>query len=196
MSVNITVGNGQGITQAIKSKLQSDGVQLKNVKLSDWQKVMDLVNQNQQQINKYNAATPNAKKDSIFTGGNDTSKIANQSNWKTDFKVNAGQTMQIDSGIFAQIKAILTGKAAKPELPAEQPKPIEDKPVKPDFDIQKTETEEKPIKLEVPNSVNKAETENTVDTLGGKIISREVNGEQRDISVATVDGQKVRREVK
>lgn len=179
MSVNVTVGSGQGITQAIKSKLEADGVKLKNVKLADWQKVMELVNKNQQQIDKYNAANPNAKQESIFTGGNDASKIANKQNWKTDFKVNAGQTMQIDSGIFAQIKAILSGQSVN-DISHEAPKPLKDE--KPHGSIVKDENikhhETMPENINLASDKQKAITENQVDNLGGKVIKREVNGEK------------------
>lgn len=197
MSVNVTVGSGQGITQAIKSKLEADGVKLKNVKLTDWQKVMELVNKNQQQIDKYNAANPNAKLESIFTGGNDASKIANKQNWKTDFKVNAGQTMQIDSGIFAQIKAILSGQSVN-DISHEAPKPLKDE--KPHGSIVKDENikhhETLPENINLASDKQKAITENQVDNFGGKVIKREVNGEKQDIAVVNIDGQKVRREVK
>lgn len=188
MSVNVAVVQGKGITYALAKQAGLSDADMKKIGLSKWTKVMDLVNQNQAQINKYNASNPNDKKDSIFTGGNDTSKIADKANWKTDFKVNAGQTMQIDTGIFAQIKSILTGQA----LP-NKPEPIKNEPVKPDFDTQETKI---PDKLEMPEGLERKVTESTVDKLGGKIIEREVNGEKQDITVVKIDGKKVRREVK
>lgn len=196
MSVNVTVGNGQGITQAIKSHLEKQGVKLTNVKLSDWQKVMSLVNQNQQAIEKHNSANPNDMQKSIFKGGNDVNRIAQNNgdnNWKTDFKVNAGQVMQFDAGIFNKIVAVLTGKAQEtPDVPQhEAPGKIDAKP------ISLAETIETPLpdKLELPAGAQRQITENTVDSLGGKIIQREVNGEKQDIAVVTIDGQKVRRAI-
>ena len=192
MSVNITVGNGQGITQAIKAHLEKQGVKLTNVKLSDWQQVMTLVNQNQQ-------ANASGDKDSIFTGGNDVSRIGKNNgdnNWKTDFQVQAGQVMQFDSGIFNKIVAVLTGKAQEttPQddtqtTPPQTPPALDTKPqglgMEPDI----------PDKIEVPADVQRQSTESMIDQLGGKIIQREVNGKMQDIAVVTVDGQKVRREI-
>lgn len=192
MSVNITVGNGQGVTQAIKAHLEKQGVKLTNVKLSDWQKVMTLVNQNQQ-------ANATAGKDSIFSGGNDVSRIGKNNgdnNWKTDFQVQAGQVMQFDSGIFNKIVAVLTGKAQEttPQddtqtTPPQTPPALDTKPqglgIEPDI----------PDKIEVPADVQRQSTESMIDQLGGKIIQREVNGKMQDIAVVTVDGQKVRRAI-
>ena len=192
MSVNITVGNGQGVTQAIKAHLEKQGVKLTNVKLSDWQQVMTLVNQNQQ-------ANATAGKDSIFSGGNDVSRIGKNNgdnNWKTDFQVQAGQVMQFDSGIFNKIVAVLTGKAQEttPQddtqtTPPQTPPALDTKPqglgIEPDI----------PDKIEVPADVQRQSTESMIDQLGGKIIQREVNGKMQDIAVVTVDGQKVRREI-
>ena len=192
MSVNITVGNGQGVTQAIKAHLEKQGVKLTNVKLSDWQKVMTLVNQNQQ-------ANATAGKDSIFTGGNDVSRIGKNNgdnNWKTDFQVQAGQVMQFDSGIFNKIVAVLTGKAQEttPQddtqtTPPQTPPALDTKPqglgMEPDI----------PDKIEVPADVQRQSTESMIDQLGGKIIQREVNGKMQDIAVVTVDGEKVRRAI-
>ena len=192
MSVNITVGNGQGITQAIKAHLEKQGVKLTNVKLSDWQKVMTLVNQNQQ-------ANATAGKDSIFSGGNDVSRIGKNNgdnNWKTDFQVQAGQVMQFDAGIFNKIVAVLTGKAQETPAPDETPDNQPQTPPPLDAKPQGLSQEpDIPDKIEVPADVQRQSTESMIDQLGGKIIQREVNGEMQDIAVVTVDGQKVRRAI-
>ncbi len=192
MSVNITVGNGQGVTQAIKAHLEKQGVKLTNVKLSDWQKVMTLVNQNQQ-------ANATAGKDSIFTGGNDVSRIGKNNgdnNWKTDFQVQAGQVMQFDAGIFNKIVAVLTGKAQETPAPDETPDNQPQTPPPLDAKPQGLSQEpDIPDKIEVPADVQRQSTESMIDQLGGKIIQREVNGEMQDIAVVTVDGQKVRRAI-
>lgn len=101
--VNIAVGNGQGITQAIASNLGLNGDDCKKVKLSTWTQVMSLVNQNNQQNISNN-------KESIFTGGNDVNKINDKASWKTDFKVAPNQQMQFDESIWSKIKELLTGK--------------------------------------------------------------------------------------
>ena len=101
--VNISVGNGQGITQAIASNLGLSGDDCKKVKLSTWTQIMGLVNQNNQQ-------NISEKKESIFTGGNDVNKINDRASWKTDFKVSPNQQMQFDESIWSKIKELLTGK--------------------------------------------------------------------------------------
>ena len=98
---DISVGNGQGITQAIASKLGLSKSDCKNIKASTWQSVMTLVNQ-------ANTASIQNNKGSIFGGGNNVNNITNKASWKTDFKVQAGQTMQIDDSIFGKIKQLLT----------------------------------------------------------------------------------------
>lgn len=209
MSVNVTVGNGQGITQAIKAHLQKSGVKLTNVKLSDWQKVMDLVNQNQILIDKNNASNPSNKQDSIFTGGNDVSRIGangGDNNWKTDFKVTAGQVMQFDAGIFNKIVAVLTGKVQDIETTTQPDTPTTPTtPNTPENDFEMPDLAPKPQSLsetvsnpipkhiDIPSEVQKQTTENLIDQLGGKIIEREVNGEKREISVVKHDGETIRR---
>ena len=190
MSINITVGNGQGITQAIKAHLEKQGVKLTNVKLSDWQKVMTLVNQNQQ-------ANATAGKDSIFSGGNNVSRIGQNNgdnNWKTDFQVQAGQVMQFDAGIFNKIVAVLTGKAQEAPAPQETP----DTPTPPTLDTKPqglSQEPDIPDTISLPDGAQRQITEGNIESLGGKIIQREVDGKMQDIAVVTVDGQKVRRAI-
>ena len=177
MSVNITVGNGQGITQAIKAHLEKQGVKLTNVKLSDWQNVMTLVNQNQQ-------ANASGGKDSIFTGGNDVSRIGKNNgdnNWKTDFQVQAGQVMQFDAGIFNKIVAVLTGKAQETPAPQETPEPKPQTPPTLDTKPQGLSQEpDIPDTITLPDGAQRQITEGNIESLGGKIIQREVNGEKQD----------------
>ena len=174
MSVNITVGNGQGITQAIKAHLEKQGVKLTNVKLSDWQNVMTLVNQNQQ-LNK------SAGKDSIFSGGNNVSRIGQNNgdnNWKTDFQVQAGQVMQFDAGIFNKIVAVLTGKAQEAPAPQETP----DTPTPPTLDTKPqglSQEPDIPDTISLPHGAQRQITEGNIESLGGKIIQREVDGKCR-----------------
>ena len=98
---DISVGNGQGITQAIASKLGLSKSDCKNIKASTWQSVMTLVNQ-------ANTSNVQNRKGSIFTGGNNVNSITNKESWKSNFTVQAGQTMQIDDSIFGKIKQLLT----------------------------------------------------------------------------------------
>ncbi len=199
MSINVTVGNGQGITQAIKSHLEQKGVKLTNVKLSDWQKVMSLVNQNQQM-------NVNAGKDSIFSGGNDAGKIGKGvgNNWKTDFQVSAGQVMQFDAGIFNKIVEVLTGKAQETPETKETPETPDNKPAIPEDAPKPPALENKLASLasqietdapSVPLKTVEQSAADVVDSLDGKIIEREVNGQKQNIAVVTVNGEKVRRAV-
>lgn len=109
---DITVQRGQGVTQAIASHLGLSQADLKKVKLSTWQEVMSLVDQNNTQNLKNN-------KPSIFTGTNNVNKIGDKSTYQTNFVVHAGQQMQIDDGILSKIKQLLTGKAANSQQVAD-----------------------------------------------------------------------------
>ncbi len=108
---DITVKTGQGVTQAIASNLGLSSADCKKVKLSVWQEVVKLVDQN-------NTKSVNEGKTPTFTGTNDASKIGDRSSWQTNFTVHNGQTMQIDDSIMGKIKQLLTGKA--PEVQAAQ----------------------------------------------------------------------------
>lgn len=101
---DITVQRGQGVTQAIASNLGLSTNDCKNIKLSIWQQVMTLVDKNNSQALKNNQSP-------IFTGTNDVSKISDKSTYQANFLVLEGQTMNIDDGIFAKIKQLLTGNA-------------------------------------------------------------------------------------
>ena len=113
--VNISVGNGQGITQAIASNLGLSSADCKKINLSTWTKVMTLVDQNNQQ-NKAEG------KDSIFTGGNNVNNINNKASWKTDFQVKPNQQLNFDESIWSKIKELLTGKPqeVKKDEPTQQ----------------------------------------------------------------------------
>ncbi len=49
--------------------------------------------------------------------------------------------------------------------------------------------------IKMSKDMQRAATESLVDTLGGKIINRSVDGQKQDIAVVEIDGQKVRREI-
>ena len=116
----ISIGQGQGITQAIASHLGMSKDDCKKVGLAQWQQVMTLVDQNNTQ-NKAN------NKESIFTGGNNVQNLGNKANWKTDFVVQQG-TVEIQQSIWDKIVSILKPSAApaseeiKPEEAPEPPK--------------------------------------------------------------------------
>lgn len=102
----IKVNTGQGVTQAIASNLGMSGTDVKKVKLSVWQEVMKLVDQNNTQQVQQN-------KSPTFTGTNDVNKIGDKSSYKSNFLAHPNQVMQIDDSIMGKIKQLLTGKSAE-----------------------------------------------------------------------------------
>lgn len=89
--VSINIGAGQGVTQAIASKLGLSKDDLKKINLSTWQNVMTEVSNAQSQIDKHNASNNGDKQKSIFTGGRDVKTINQQSNWKVTLLFNRVQ---------------------------------------------------------------------------------------------------------
>lgn len=110
--VNINIGKGQGMTQAIASNLGLQKEDCKNVSLSTWQQVMTLVDQN-------NTQQTQGKKSSVFSGSHDASVIGDKSTHKTNFMVHTGQNIEIDEGIWGRIKNLLTGKSSQPSQVAQ-----------------------------------------------------------------------------
>lgn len=88
--VDIQVGKKQGLTQAVASKLGLSKDECKKIDVSVWQQVVKEIDNEQQNINKHNKANPNDPKESIFSGGNDTSTIDKKSNWGTNFITKEG----------------------------------------------------------------------------------------------------------
>lgn len=107
--VQINVSNGQGITQAIKAKVQADGGTISNNTLSVWQQVMTEVKTAQESGSQ------------IYTGGDEIEKLNDSANWKTDFKVMTNQVIELAQDVWNKIVQLLTGQAAQPETVAEQP---------------------------------------------------------------------------
>ncbi len=100
--VQINVSNGQGVTQAIASKLNMSASDCKKVDISIWNQVMSEVKNAQAQGNN------------IYSGGEDTNKIAyngGNNNWKTDFKTQTG-VFEIAENFWNKIVELLTGKPA------------------------------------------------------------------------------------
>ena len=106
--VSINIGAGQGVTQAIASKLGLSKDDLKKINLSTWQNVMTEVSNAQSQIDKHNASNTGDKQKSIFTGGRDVKTINQQSNWKSNFVVQQG-TVEINDSSWNKIVQMLTG---------------------------------------------------------------------------------------
>jgi len=107
--MQIQIGKGQGITQAIKTALEANGQQVTNNSLSIWQDVMSEVKNAQAE----NSGEP------FYTGGDDVSKIGDKSSWKTDFKVKAGSVIELADNVWNKIVELLTGK--QPEVKAKAP---------------------------------------------------------------------------
>lgn len=189
--VSINIGNGQGITYAIRDAIGAKNI--KNKDLTSWQKVMSEVNNAQNKINQHNESNPDNKEKSIFTGGNNVNEIGDKTKYHKNFVVQQG-TIEIDDSTWNKIVQILTGKASetKPqEEPQKPPAPLDGKPQK----LAEGVSTEIPDKIDTPSGVSRAATESMVDKLGGKIIERSVNGEKQDIAVVEINGQKVRRAV-
>ena len=121
--VQINIGTGQGITQAIREKIGATNI--KNSDLGTWQKVVAEVNNAQ------------AKDKSIFKSGEnnttDTTKLDDSSTYHLNFVVDEGN-IEIDDGVWNRIKALLTGKTesttpAKEAVPPKAPAQSENKNV-------------------------------------------------------------------
>lgn len=109
--VQINIGTGQGITQAIREKIGA--TKIKNSDLGTWQKVVAEVNNAQ------------AKDKSIFKSGEnnttDTTKLDDSSTYHSNFVVDEGN-IEIDDGVWSRIKALLTGKT-ETSMPAKETNP-------------------------------------------------------------------------
>lgn len=109
--VQINIGTGQGITQAIREKIGATNI--KNSDLGTWQKVVAEVNNAQ------------AKDKSIFKSGEnnttDTTKLDDSSTYHSNFVVDEGN-IEIDDGVWSRIKALLTGKT-ETSMPAKETNP-------------------------------------------------------------------------
>lgn len=109
--VQINIGTGQGITQAIRDKIGATNI--KNSDLGTWQKVVAEVNNAQ------------AKDKSVFKSGEnnttDTTKLDDSSTYHSNFVVDEGN-IEIDDGVWSRIKALLTGKT-ETSVPAKETNP-------------------------------------------------------------------------
>ena len=196
--VSINIGAGQGITQAIATKLGLKGQDLKKISLSTWQNVMTEVNNAQSQIDKHNASTQNDKQKSIFTGGRDVNAI----NQKSNFVVQQG-SVEINESSWNKIVQLLTGQSseiksnnkevtfdggelAEVTVTGKAPDLIKKVDYSPNMDIEQLEISG----LDIPQS----NSENIIDLSDVKVIQREVNGKKQQIGVfEDENGNKVRR---
>ena len=180
----INIGNGQGITQAIRDKIGAANI--KNKDAATWQKVVAEVNNAQ-----------NSK--SIFKSGDnyttDSTKLNEKSTYQSNFVVDKG-TVTIDDSVWAKIQNLLTGgnETTKAAAETKQKTLRETANENTIGDLNLTKEPVDPGMFEKPNiahvDVNPQPTENLAT---GKQLTRMVNGEKKTIEIShDKDGNKVR----
>lgn len=109
--VQINIGTGQGITQAVRDKIGVGNI--KNSDLETWQKVVAEISNVQ------------TKDRSIFKSSEnnttDVDKLNDSSTYHSNFVVDEGN-IEIDDGVWSRIKALLTGKT-ETSVPAKETNP-------------------------------------------------------------------------
>lgn len=182
--VDINIGNGQGITQAIRDKIGAANI--KNKDAATWQKVVAEVNSAQ-----------NSK--SIFKSGDnyttDSTKLNEKSTYQSNFVVDKG-TVTIDDSVWSKIQNLLTGgnETTKAAAETKQKTLRETANENTIGDLKLTKEPVDPGMFEKPNiahvDVNPQPTENLAT---GKQLTRMVNGEKKTIEIShDKDGNKVR----
>lgn len=182
--VDINIGNGQGITQAIRDKIGAANI--KNKDAATWQKVVAEVNSAQ-----------NSK--SIFKSGDnyttDSTKLNEKSTYQSNFVVDKG-TVTIDDSVWSKIQNLLTGgnETTKAATETKQKTLSETANENTIGDLNLTKEPVDPGMFEKPNiahvDVNPQPTENLAT---GKQLTRMVNGEKKTIEIShDKDGNKVR----
>lgn len=180
----INIGNGQGITQAIRDKIGAANI--KNKDAATWQKVVAEVNNAQ-----------NSK--SIFKSGDnyttDSTKLNEKSTYQSNFVVDKG-TVTIDDSVWSKIQNLLTGgnETTKAAAETKQKTLRETANENTIGDLNLTKEPVDPGMFEKPNiahvDVNPQPTENLAT---GKQLTRMVNGEKKTIEIShDKDGNKVR----
>lgn len=182
--VDINIGNGQGITQAIRDKIGAANI--KNKDAATWQKVVAEVNSAQ-----------NSK--SIFKSGDnyttDSTKLNEKSTYQSNFVVDQG-TVTIDDSVWSKIQNLLTGGNETTKAAAETKQKTLSETANENTigDLNLTKEPVDPGMFEKPNiahvDVNPQPTENLAT---GKQLTRMVNGEKKTIEIShDKDGNKVR----
>lgn len=182
--VDINIGNGQGITQAIRDKIGAANI--KNKDAATWQKVVAEVNNAQ-----------NSK--SIFKSGDnyttDSTKLNEKSTYQSNFVVDQG-TVTIDDSVWSKIQNLLTGGNETTKAAAETKQKTLSETANENTigDLNLTKEPVDPGMFEKPNiahvDVNPQPTENLAT---GKQLTRMVNGEKKTIEIShDKDGNKVR----
>jgi len=149
------------------------------------------MNQILQRVAKFDAQRDKDGGQSIFEGGN--KYFGGGAN---DFRVQQGQQIQLT---VAEFNEIFAGFLSPLETQKEAPE-VDDVPIAPqvetkkDPEVQEKKDAETPVSTAPKLEVSKeALSESVLDAVDGKTLEREVNGKKQKISVATVDGEKVRR---
>lgn len=207
MSVQITIGKNQGITQAIRDKIGPSNV--KNADLKTWQAVVKLIDSNPQSQSIFKKDNNN---NTQFT--TDADKINDKSSNHSNYVVDQG-TVTIDNGIWAKIEKLLTGSktenvGAKGEINFNEN--LNELIKKEDKEAEFAETDKRKAQAEakadfetslhanpIQNPLN-ARVESKIDTdninipvvATGKQLTRSVNGTQQKIEIQNINGQKVR----
>lgn len=182
--VDINIGNGQGITQAIRDKIGAANI--KNKDAATWQKVVAEVNSAQ-----------NSK--SIFKSGDnyttDSTKLNEKSTFQSNFVVDKG-TVTIDDSVWSKIQNLLTGGNETTKALSAQPK---DETIKdnnlPEVvvtanELKRTKTITNPADMSLKPNIGHIDV---APQATGKQLNRMVNGQKQAIEILhDKDGNKVR----
>lgn len=175
----INIGNGQGITQAIRDKIGAANI--KNKDAATWQKVVAEVNSAQ-----------NSK--SIFKSGDnyttDSTKLNEKSTYQSNFVVDKG-TVTIDDSVWAKIQNLLTGgnETTKAEAETKQKTLRETANENTIGDLKLTKEAVAPDMSLKPNIGHI----DVAPQATGKQLNRMVNGQKQAIEILhDKDGNKVR----
>lgn len=182
--VDINIGNGQGITQAIRDKIGAANI--KNKDAATWQKVVAEVNNAQ-----------NSK--SIFKSGDnyttDSTKLNEKSTFQSNFVVDQG-TVTIDDSVWSKIQNLLTGGNETTKALSAQPK---DETIKdnnlPEVvvtanELKRTKTITNPADMSLKPNIGHIDV---APQATGKQLNRMVNGQKQAIEILhDKDGNKVR----
>lgn len=175
----INIGNGQGITQAIRDKIGAANI--KNKDAATWQKVVAEVNNAQ-----------NSK--SIFKSGDnyttDSTKLNEKSTYQSNFVVDKG-TVTIDDSVWAKIQNLLTGgnETTKAEAETKQKTLRETANENTIGDLKLTK---EPVAPDMSLKPNIGHID-IAPQATGKQLNRMVNGQKQAIEIShDKDGNKVR----
>ena len=182
--VDINIGNGQGITQAIRDKIGAANI--KNKDAATWQKVVAEVNSAQ-----------NSK--SIFKSGDnyttDSTKLNEKSTFQSNFVVDKG-TVTIDDSVWSKIQNLLTGGNETTKALSAQPK---DETIKDNNlqevvvtanELKRTKTITNPADMSLKPNIGHIDV---APQATGKQLNRMVNGQKQAIEILhDKDGNKVR----